>query len=191
VNTPFFAYAIVFVLFLLAGFLRARLDASVPWKRFFDMMFRVEVGVVTALLLLLVAVGFLQIVLRNFFQTGLLWGDPLMRHAVLWLGCFGASLATAKVRHINIDVFTRLLPDHLRPLRRVVVYGMTALICYILAVAAFQLVQDERQFGDVDFLGIKTWTLQLALPIAFAVMCYRSAANLFLGREEESGESTQ
>ena len=94
-DTPLLAYAIVFTLFLLAGFLRARLDASAPWKRFFDMMFRVEVGVVTALLLLLVGVGFLQIVLRNFFQTGLLWGDPLMRHAVLWLGCLGASLATA------------------------------------------------------------------------------------------------
>lgn len=142
-----------------------------------------EVIVLTVLLGTLAVLGFLQILLRNFFHSGILWADPLMRHIVLWIGCLGAALATVRVSHINIDVFTRLLPPRARPLRRFVVYLATAAASFVLGVAALRLVFDEKEFGEVAFLNINTWMLQTVLPFAFFLIAYRCLVNLFLSRE--------
>ena len=100
-------------------------------------------------------------------------------------GCVGGSLATAKLKHINIDVFTRLIPDKFRPARRWVVYGATGAAAFVLGIAALGLVINERAFGDVAFLSVQVWVLQTVLPITFFLIAYRSFVNLLLGRESE------
>jgi TRAP-type C4-dicarboxylate transport system permease small subunit len=72
------------------------------------------------------------------------------------------------------------------------VYGATAIASYLLGIAAVRLVIDERSFGDVAFLGIRTWVLQLILPVAFAVITYRMLLAIFLAREPaEAGSELQ
>lgn len=165
------------------AFLRARLDRRPGARAFFDFVGRVEIGVIALLLGTLVLAGALQIFLRNVFHSGLLWADPLMRHTVLWLGALGAMLAAARMNHITVDALSRVLPARFRPARRVVVNGATAFAAYLLAIAAVRLVIDEREFGDVAFLGIRTWVMQLILPVAFTVIAYRTLLAIFLGRE--------
>ena len=152
---------------------------------------RVEVGAIAVLLATMILLGCMQIVLRNFFHSGILWADLLMRHIVLWLGCLGAALATTRVRHINIDVFSRLLPGRHKPLRRAVVYLATALAAFVLGIASLRLVVDERAFGEIAFGPMKTWMLQTVLPFAFFLISYRSIINVLTGREAagDSGES--
>ncbi len=172
---------------VLAG-LRASLERSARARGFFALTTRVEIATIAAMLLALVVLGCAQILLRNAFNSGWLWADPMMRHLVLWLGALGAALASARMRHISVDALSRLLPASLLPLRRLIVYGVTAVAAYALTVAAVRLVADERSFGEVAFLGIRTWVLQLVLPIAFAMITYRSLLAVFLGRESaESG----
>jgi C4-dicarboxylate transporter DctQ subunit len=178
----------LFVTFLAAliaalAVVRAYLYRGNRFDRFFTTFSRIEVGAIMVLLAALVFLGCMQIVLRNFFHSGIIWADPLMRHIVLWLGCLGAALATTRVRHINIDVFSRLLPERFKPVRRAIVYTATALAAFVLGVAALRLVVDERAFGDFAFAAVKTWVLQTVLPFAFFVISYRSLVNLFTGRE--------
>jgi C4-dicarboxylate transporter DctQ subunit len=106
-----------------------------------------------------------------------------MRHIVLWLGACGAALASARVRHISVDALTRVLPDRLRPARRTIVYTATAVAAYLLAISTVRLVIDEREFGEIAFLGVRTWVAQLILPAAFALITYRTLLGVFLGRE--------
>ena len=58
----------------------------------------------------LAAFAVLQIILRNVFATGLVWGDDLLRHGVLWISILGASRATLEKKHIRIDLLPRVLP---------------------------------------------------------------------------------
>ncbi len=175
----------------LAGFLlllalaagRAALERRGRGVAFFDAAGRAEVLFVALLLLTLVALGATQIFLRNFFNSGLLWADPLMRHIVLWLGACGAALASARVRHISVDALTRVLPARLRPGRRVIVYTATAIAAYLLAISTVRLVIDEREFGEIAFLGVHTWVAQLILPAAFVLIAYRTLLGIFLARE--------
>jgi TRAP-type C4-dicarboxylate transport system permease small subunit len=148
----------------------------------------VEVGSLALLLVTLVVLGAAQIYLRNVHQSGLLWADPLMRHIVLWLGALGAALATAHVQHISVDALSRFLPARWRRARRLVVYGATSVVSCALLVATVRLIVDERNFGEVAFLGIRTWVLQLVLPFSFGLIAYRILVALFLAREPlESG----
>lgn len=162
---------------------RSRLERAQRAVGFFAAMERVEIGFIALMLLGLVGLGCLQILLRNLFHSGLIWADPLMRHLVLWLGAFGAAFASARMRHISVDALSRLLPERFHPLRRFIVYGCTAIAAYLLVIATVRLVLDERQYAEVAFLGIRTWVLEAVLPVAFAIITYRTILAIFLGRE--------
>lgn len=176
-------YLVVSLVIIAAALVRARMDRRAGWRRVYDFFANVEIAGITLLLGTLVVIGVLQIILRNTLHTGILWADPLMRHIVLWLGAMGASLATSRLRHINIDVFTRLLPPRLAVFRRTVIYLATATAAFVLGVAAWRLVIDEKAFGESAFLGLDVWMLQVILPVSFFLIAYRSLVNLFLGRE--------
>lgn len=187
-NTIYYLWAVALIV-LAAG--RALLIKRKKLEGVFKALGMVEVSILGLLLGTLIVLGGLQIVLRNIFHSGLLWADPLMRHIVLWLGCLGAALATTTARHINIDVFSRLLPDNIKPWRRSLVYGATAMATFILGVAAWRLVIDEKSYGDIAFGSVPVWTLQLILPIAFFMIAYRSIVNLFIGLEAEPLEGQE
>lgn len=189
ISSPLF-YTVLAVLIAVIAVLRAVSLRRGLLEGLFAAAGRVETGVIAILLIALVLLGCMQIVLRNFFHSGMLWADPMMRHLVLWLGCLGAALATTRVRHINIDVFSRLVPARHRGYRRTAVYAATAIAAYFLGVAALRLVVDERQFGEVAFGPMKTWMLQIVLPYAFFVISYRSLVNLFIGREGRPVDGT-
>ncbi|NVM57446.1 MAG: TRAP transporter small permease subunit, partial [Desulfobacterales bacterium] len=74
--------------------------------RFFT---RLEDTFLVSLLSFMIGLAFLQIVLRDFFSTGLLWADPLLKNLVIWVGLVGASIATREDKHITIDVIPRVL----------------------------------------------------------------------------------
>jgi len=180
VNAPVLIAVAGFICIAAAAGARASLERRQRARTLFQLAGRVEVGAVALLLGTLVVLGSVQILLRNAFHSGLLWADPLMRHIVLWLGAMGAALASAHMRHITVDALSRLLPASWKPARRLVVYGATAVIAYVICVATVRLVVDERQFGDVAFFGIRTWVMQLILPASFALIAYRSLLAIFL-----------
>ena len=180
--------AVGFVGLVALAALRAGLERSPRARRFFQATGYLEIAIVALMLVTLVVLGCAQILLRNAFHSGWLWADPLMRHIVLWLGALGAALASARMRHISVDALSRLLPASALPLRRLIVYGLTAIVAYTLTVATVRLVVDERVYGEVAFFGVRTWVLQTILPVAFAMITYRTLLAIFLGRESaESG----
>ena len=48
-----------------------------------------EDGILATLVLGMILLGALQILLRNVFDVALVWADPLLRSAVLWIGLLG------------------------------------------------------------------------------------------------------
>jgi len=49
-----------------------------------------EDGILVVLLSVMILVAAAQILLRNFFDIGLSWGDQALRILVLWVGLMGA-----------------------------------------------------------------------------------------------------
>ena len=129
--------------------------------------------IVVLLLSLMILVAFLQIVLRNFWATGLAGGDPFVRYMVVWVGFIGAALATHQGKHIKIDVLSHWLPPRANHLLQSLLNLVSAGICGLLAIAAFRFVQFEAQLGGKTFLDLPVWIPQVIIPVTFGIIALR------------------
>ncbi len=143
------------------------------WERADRIIDRVEQTLLAVLLSLMIVIAFAQIVLRNLFATGIIWGDPLVRTLVLWVAFVGAAIATREGKHISIDVASRLLPVRGKAVTEVITQFFSCLVCGLLTYAAVKFVRNEAQMGSVTFLGIPGWVPQIILPLTFALMAFR------------------
>lgn len=139
-----------------------------------------EDSILVALFLTMLGVAITQILLRNGFDSGIIWGDALIRVLVLWVGLVGAMVASRKASHINIDLITRFI-DHDKRWR---VFAFTALattiICSLLAYHSFQFVLLEYEYGLIAFASIPAWVCESIMPLAFFVISVRYSALLYL-----------
>jgi TRAP-type C4-dicarboxylate transport system permease small subunit len=133
----------------------------------------IEQWVLVLLLGFLTAFAVTQIVLRNFLSAGLVWGDDLLRHGVLWISLLGATRATLERKHIRIDLLPRFLPARLGLIADSVCCFISLFVCVLLTWASSNFVQGERLGGDIAFASIPYWWLVLIFPISFALMAFR------------------
>jgi len=125
------------------------------------------------LLFSMILLACLQIFLRIFFSSGILWIDPLLRHMVIWAGLFGAAVATKRSKHISIDIISHFLPEQFLPWLHGLLNLFSAAVCSALTYAAIIFVRDEAFYGDSGILAIPSWCLNLAFPVAFGIITCR------------------
>lgn len=140
--------------------------------------------IVAALLLAMVFLSALQILLRNVWESGILWIDPLLRHFVLLLAFVGALLATGAKRHIQINVLGRLLHGAKARVAGATVAAAGAALCLALARASLDLLAEEIPMAEEAFLGVTTAAVIAVFPAAFLGMAFRMALLAF---EEAAG----
>ena len=121
--------------------------------------------------MILLAAG--QIILRNLFNIGFIWGDEALRLMVLWIAVAGAVAASRNDKHITIDVLDRFLPGRIKSAKNVLIHGFTAVVSGVLTWYSLQFVRTSHEFGDVLLGGVPAWLLQLILPIGFGLIAYR------------------
>ncbi len=143
------------------------------WQRIALTTSWLEDALLVLLLALMILLAGSQILLRNIWDVGLAWGDPLLRVLVLWTGLLGAIAATRDDNHISIDIFYRFLPPAAKQVCRMLTDLFTAMVCGIVAWYAGLLVILEKQDGSILFSGIPAWISELILPIAFTIMALR------------------
>jgi C4-dicarboxylate transporter DctQ subunit len=157
------------------------------WDRADEAIARMEQVLLIAFLAFIILIAFLQIVLRNFFFTGLDWGDAMVRNLVLWIGFIGATLATKEGKHINIDVVSRWLPSLGKNVVALVTHLFSFCICCLLAYAAIKFIKNEVQMEKMTFLNIPAWVPELILPFTFLLMAFRFGLRSFRNLSEMRG----
>ncbi len=133
-----------------------------------------EDALLVALLGSLVLLASLQIVLRNVFDSGIIWGDPLLRILVLWVGLLGAMVASRDDRHITVDVLSEALTPHGLALARTLTSLFTASVAGVIAVHASRFVAMEFEAGASAFAQLPAWPFEAILPMAFGVISLRA-----------------
>lgn len=121
--------------------------------------------------MIVLAVG--QIVLREIFDTGIIWADELLKLMVLWLAMVGSIAACRDDRHIRIDVLSHVLPDWLVKFTRVLVDVFAAIVCAVIAWQAWRYLQLEIEFEDQVLVDTPAWIAHIVVPLAFALVSYR------------------
>lgn len=135
---------------------------------------RVLTAAVTALLVVsftvMLGLAAVQVFLRFFLQTGILWGDVAARNLVIWVGFFGAYLATREDKHFRIDVLTRFLRPRWRSALAAVSDLFVATVCYFLLRASMRFVSEGFDPEAIAFLGIPQYLLAMIVPAGFGLM---------------------
>lgn len=121
---------------------------------------------VVVLFMLLLAIAFLQVVLRLFFRSGIESADSIIRYLVLWVGFLGASLATYKNRHINIDVASQFFKKLNKKLVSLIVYFISLSMSFLFLAASIIFIINELNSSS-KIIFIPVWVLELVLPFSF------------------------
>jgi len=137
--------------------------------RFF---YRIEYVLLVLFLGSMILLAFTQVVLRNFFGTGIIWADTIVRHLVLWLGFVGAAIATSDERHISIDAFTKFFPERTKHGIAILTSLFAVIVCYFLSAAAWTYVLEERTNGGDLVLSIPTWVALLIIPSGYLLLAF-------------------
>jgi len=149
------------------------------WGRLDEKISRVEQVFVTILLTMMILMAFFQIVLRNFFDTGITWGDSLVRYLVVWVGFIGAAIATKEGKHITIDVVSRWLTEPKNNYIHLISHFFSAAICGLLTLAAIKFILFEAQMGSTAFSKLPVWVPEIIIPVTFGLMTLRFAVRFF------------
>jgi TRAP-type C4-dicarboxylate transport system permease small subunit len=133
----------------------------------------VESGLLVLLLSSMILLAAYQVIARNFFDTGILWGDSLVRVLVLWVTFIGATIASRNDEHIRIDLLTRftgerssLWLDRFRSL-------FTAFIAGVFAWYSFEFVRLDYEDGIIAFASVPAWVCEIVMPIGAGLICLR------------------
>ena len=114
-----------------------------------------------------------QVVARNLFETGILWGDALVRVLVLWVTFIGATIASRNDEHIRIDLLTRFVGDRFhRPLARFRNL-FTAFVAGVFAWYSLEFVLLDYRDGIVAFAAVPAWVCESVMPFGGALISLR------------------
>jgi TRAP-type C4-dicarboxylate transport system permease small subunit len=127
--------------------------------------------------MMLLAVG--QIVLRIFFNSGLIWADELLKIFVLWIALVASVAASRSRRHLRIDVLSHYVPARYARVPGLLVDAFSAGMCGLIAWHSAQYVL--LSIGDTVLLDTPAWLAHGILPVAFLLMCYRYTLHFLAG----------
>lgn len=127
------------------------------------------VGLLSALIVL----AAYQVIARNFFDSGILWGDAFVRVSVLWITMVGAMLAARADDHIRIDLLSRFVSDERSRWLRRLPSAFAFIICSIFAYYSYELVRFEYVDQTIAFASVPAWVCELIMPVAGLVMAIR------------------
>jgi TRAP-type C4-dicarboxylate transport system permease small subunit len=139
---------------------------------------RIETGLIALLVLAMVLLAGAQILLRDLFETGLTWVDPLLRAMVLWAAMLGALAAARDDKHIGLDLLTHFVHGRTRLVLRAVSLAFAACVSAALAWFGVGLVQLDYGAGAAT-AGIPNWLLEAIVPLGFALLALRFALRAF------------
>ncbi|TBR25283.1 TRAP transporter small permease [bacterium] len=150
-----------------------------------------EQGLLAVLLVVMVALSFLQVALRGLFSGGFLWADTFLRHLVLWAGFLGACLAAADGKQFAMDAAERLMPGRVKAAVHTVMHALTAAVCALMAAAAWTFLLQEKEGGATLFTvgswHVPGWAFEVILPVGFCLLAVHYAVKSVLAADALAG----
>ncbi|MCC8025553.1 MAG: TRAP transporter small permease [Clostridium sp.] len=129
--------------------------------------FKIEEYVTAVLLGLLVFLVFIAAMLR-WVGISIVWSVDLAQFLLTWLCFVGADIAYAKNKHMGVDLFKNLLPEH------------TRIIVNILIDLLFVVFMSSILYFGVR-LSLSNWVRKFnALPVSYSFATLSAPVGAFL-----------
>lgn len=135
------------------------------------------------LMLSLVFFSFLQIILRNFFDIGLITIEDFTRNGVLWITFIGAILTTLNSKHISIDILPQFIKGKTKKYISLLLAILSSIICLIFTWYAISFIRLEFEM-KIKIAGIlPIWIFEIIIPIGFFLIAVSFILKYFITRD--------
>ena len=163
-------------------------NSPTPLQRVLRVLGGIETGLLVGLLLVMIGVAVYQVAARNLAGTGLVWGDEMVRVAVLWITMVGASAAAKTDSHIRIDVVSRFTTPRVRDIADRLTSLFTAVVCLALAWYSKTMIEWDYIDGTVGFGPVPAWICELVIPITAGIIAIRYGIRVFVPMKDDHDE---
>ncbi len=144
-----------------------------------------------ALIFAMVSLSFMQVLLRIFLHSGIVWLDPMLRHMVLWAGLTGAALAARYSRHFALEAFVKFAPAPMHRPLEIFASVFTAAASGLLFYASYKFIRDEFSSGSVAFyinsFPVKGGWAEIIIPAAFALIAIHALLSILRPKDAAGG----
>ena len=125
----------------------------------------------------MVAIIFIQVVMRYVFNNSLSWSEELGKFLFVWISWLGISLAQRKGEHIKITMLTDRLPFRTAQAVNILSDIILIIICAVIFYYGVQLVVAQV---NVPYAGIKISTSwgYLAVVLGCGLMIIRTLVSI-------------
>lgn len=124
--------------------------------------------------LIMVAVIFIQVVMRYAFNSSLSWSEELARILFIWASWLGISFGQKRAEHIKIVLVTDALKGKIRQLVLIAADLCTLGILMVLIVKGIEVTDKIISMASITpALGIPKWAIYASVPISCSLMAIR------------------
>ena len=148
-------------------------EAAGPGRRMLAALHAVEDWLAAAALAIMVILPLAEIALRKVIAGGIPGAIPFVQHLTLWVGFVGAMLAAREGKLVALATATFMPKGWLSSLAGTFSAFVGAMVCATLVRGSIDLIAVERELASEIAVGVPTWTAQLVIPLAFAVIAAR------------------
>jgi TRAP-type C4-dicarboxylate transport system permease small subunit len=126
----------------------------------------------------MVAVIFVQVILRYVFASSLSWAEELARYLLISISCFGSALAVKQGEHISLVFIKNRIPEKVRPLALLTTHFLLIGFFGFGAVQGFKL-SIAQWIEKTSALQLPMTFPTITIPVAFTIMIFFSVELLF------------
>lgn len=172
------------------------------WDKIDKVLHKIEAASLVFLLATIIILSFTQVIIRLFriphlriFESF----DAIIKYSVLWICFIAAGMATAKNKHIKIDLVGKFAHGRLKS----VLLAFTNIVAGIISSIIFYssilyITKIEMNASDPPpFFNIPRWILLLIIPIGFGLVAIRffikgmnKISNFIKNHEDEDVEES-
>ncbi len=112
---------------------------------------------------------FTGVVSRYVFEVGARFAEPMSIFFTVQLTLYGSAICYRSQAHLRLEVFVRMLPDHLQHLPHYLVHGLMATIACLMVYYGYSLAETTWFQSYPEFDEIKVGVVYSAIPGGGAV----------------------
>lgn len=152
-------------------------------------IYKIEKNVIFILLMLMLALSFIQIILRIFFNNPILIIEILIRSLVMITCLLASSIVTYHASHFRIEITQRIIQNtKIKKILQIFTNIFVFVICFMLFLQTIKFIRMEVNFKmmveNILNFNFEPSYISIFLPVVFLNMSFHALTNLIKDKEQ-------
>lgn len=147
------------------------------WRR----LIKVPDLILVLLLASMTILVFLNVILRYFFDTGIIWSEEMSRYLFVWLSILGAIIAFKDKLHYSVDLLIKSVPKPIAILLTLISNVLILIILWVIFEGSLKMTQGNiNNTTPVVGLPLKyVYGSGLVFSVAMAILLIKNTISMF------------